>query len=120
MTIARQSSHPELAKDLCRLRPLPPTATSQSGTSTKALKRQDPSLRSGWRWAMGDEARPKRRTPNTEYRLPPERSTVKITGVEVEITESPVKHVFRWRQGLPGSGTVHIGSKLTITTDEGV
>ena len=45
---------------------------------------------------------------------------MKITGVEVEITESPVKHVFRWREGLPGSGTVHIGSKLTITTDDGV
>jgi len=45
---------------------------------------------------------------------------VKITGVEVEITESPVKHVFRWRKGLPGSGTHHIGAKLTITTDEGV
>jgi L-alanine-DL-glutamate epimerase-like enolase superfamily enzyme len=45
---------------------------------------------------------------------------VKITGVEVEVTEEPVKHVFRWRAGIPGSGTTQINARLTITTDEGV
>ena len=45
---------------------------------------------------------------------------MKITGVEVEVTETPVKHVFRWRAGLPGSGTTQINAKLTIATDEGV
>jgi L-alanine-DL-glutamate epimerase-like enolase superfamily enzyme len=45
---------------------------------------------------------------------------VKITGVEVEVREVPVKHVFRWRAGLPGSGTTRIESRLQIQTDEGV
>ncbi|HUG60264.1 MAG TPA: enolase C-terminal domain-like protein [Methylomirabilota bacterium] len=45
---------------------------------------------------------------------------MKITGVDVEVTEEPVKHVFRWRAGIPGSGTTRIDAKLTITTDEGV
>ena len=45
---------------------------------------------------------------------------MKITAVEVEVTETPVKHVFRWRAGVPGSGTTQINAKLTIVTDEGI
>jgi L-alanine-DL-glutamate epimerase-like enolase superfamily enzyme len=45
---------------------------------------------------------------------------VKITGVEVEVREIPVKHIFRWRAGLPGSGTTRIESRLEIQTDEGL
>jgi L-alanine-DL-glutamate epimerase-like enolase superfamily enzyme len=45
---------------------------------------------------------------------------VKITAVEVEVTEQPVKHVFRWRAGIPGSGTTQINARLTIQTDEGI
>jgi L-alanine-DL-glutamate epimerase-like enolase superfamily enzyme len=45
---------------------------------------------------------------------------VKITGVEVEVREVPVKHVFRWRAGLLGSGTTRIESRVEIQTDEGV
>ncbi|MGH2531527.1 MAG: enolase C-terminal domain-like protein [Thermomicrobiales bacterium] len=45
---------------------------------------------------------------------------MKITAVEVEVTETPVEHVFRWRAGLPGSGTTRINARLTIKTDEGV
>jgi L-alanine-DL-glutamate epimerase-like enolase superfamily enzyme len=45
---------------------------------------------------------------------------VKIIDVKVEVTEQPVKHLFRWRAGLPGSGTSHEQAKLTIETDEGV
>src|SRR5262249_17269584 len=37
-----------------------------------------------------------------------------------EVTEIPVKHQFRWRAGLPGSGTSHDHARLTIETDEGV
>src|SRR4051794_4365863 len=45
---------------------------------------------------------------------------VKITAVNVEVKETPVKHQFRWRKGIPGSGTSHQNAKLTIETDEGV
>ena len=45
---------------------------------------------------------------------------MRITGVEVEVREVPVKHVFRWRAGLPGSGTTRIESRVEIQTDEGV
>jgi L-alanine-DL-glutamate epimerase-like enolase superfamily enzyme len=45
---------------------------------------------------------------------------VKITAVETEIIEEPIKEQFVWRKGLPGSGTVSIQTKLTIKTDEGV
>ena len=45
---------------------------------------------------------------------------MKITGVEVEVREVPVKHVFRWRAGLPGSGTTQVESRVEIQTDEGV
>lgn len=45
---------------------------------------------------------------------------MKITAVETEIIERPVKHQFVWRAGLPGSGTHIISTKLTIKTDDGV
>jgi L-alanine-DL-glutamate epimerase-like enolase superfamily enzyme len=45
---------------------------------------------------------------------------VKITAVNVEVTEQPVRHQFRWRAGLPGSGTSHDNARLTIETDEGI
>lgn len=45
---------------------------------------------------------------------------MKITAVEVEVTERPVRHQFRWRAGLPGSGAHRCQAKLTIRTDEGV
>jgi len=45
---------------------------------------------------------------------------VKITAVEVEVREAPVRHPFRWRKGLPGSGTSNIVATLTIHTDEGI
>ena len=44
---------------------------------------------------------------------------MKITAVETEIIERPVKHQYVWRQGLPGSGTHTSSTKLTIKTDEG-
>jgi L-alanine-DL-glutamate epimerase-like enolase superfamily enzyme len=45
---------------------------------------------------------------------------VKITDVTVEVVESAVEHPFRWREGLPGSGTSQINAWLRIETDEGV
>ncbi len=45
---------------------------------------------------------------------------MKITAVEVEVREAPVRHPFRWRKGLPGSGTSNIVATLTIHTDEGI
>jgi L-alanine-DL-glutamate epimerase-like enolase superfamily enzyme len=45
---------------------------------------------------------------------------VKITNVTVEVNEEPVKHQFRWRKGLPGSGTSQITAWLRIETDEGI
>jgi L-alanine-DL-glutamate epimerase-like enolase superfamily enzyme len=45
---------------------------------------------------------------------------MKITNVEVTVEEAPVKHVFRWREGLPGSGTSQVNARLVIHTDEGV
>ncbi len=45
---------------------------------------------------------------------------MKITAVKVEVTEQPVKHQFRWRVGLPGSGTSHENARLLIETDEGI
>jgi len=45
---------------------------------------------------------------------------VKITAVNVVVTEQPVKHQFRWRAGLPGSGTSHENARLLIETDEGI
>src|SRR5680860_360324 len=44
---------------------------------------------------------------------------MKITAVETEIIDTPVKHQYVWRQGLPGSGTHTSSTKLTIKTDEG-
>jgi hypothetical protein len=44
----------------------------------------------------------------------------KITAVETEIVEEPVKHQYVWRMGLPDSGTHSISTKVTIRTDEGV
>ena len=32
---------------------------------------------------------------------------MKITDVKVTLKENPVKHQFRWRKGLPGSGVSH-------------
>jgi L-alanine-DL-glutamate epimerase-like enolase superfamily enzyme len=45
---------------------------------------------------------------------------MKIVAVETEIIETPVKHQFVWRKGLPGSGTVNISTKLTIRTDDDI
>ena len=45
---------------------------------------------------------------------------MKITAVETEIIEVPVKHPYVWRKGLPGSGTHSISTRVTIRTDEGV
>ena len=45
---------------------------------------------------------------------------MKITAVETEVIETPVKHQFVWRQGLPGSGTHTTSTRLTIKTDEGI
>jgi L-alanine-DL-glutamate epimerase-like enolase superfamily enzyme len=45
---------------------------------------------------------------------------VKITDVKVELRDEPVKHIFRWRQGLPGSGSSNLNARLTIETDEGI
>ncbi|HEV2109142.1 MAG TPA: enolase C-terminal domain-like protein [Thermomicrobiales bacterium] len=45
---------------------------------------------------------------------------MKITAVETEVSERPVPHQFRWRAGLPGSGTTLTSTKLTIRTDEGL
>jgi L-alanine-DL-glutamate epimerase-like enolase superfamily enzyme len=45
---------------------------------------------------------------------------VRITDVRVELFETPVPRVFRWRAGLPGSGTVNKGAWLIIETDEGI
>ncbi len=44
---------------------------------------------------------------------------MRITGVRVEVTEQPVKHIFRWRAGLPGSGTTR-RAPVEIETDEGI
>jgi hypothetical protein len=48
-----------------------------------------------------------------------ERS-VRITRVDVTVSEEPVRHQFRWRAGLPGSGATNFTARLTIDTDEGV
>jgi L-alanine-DL-glutamate epimerase-like enolase superfamily enzyme len=45
---------------------------------------------------------------------------MKITSVDVEVFERPVKHKFVWRKGVPGSGDKTISSKITIKTDEGI
>ena len=45
---------------------------------------------------------------------------MKITNVTVDVSEEPVKHQFRWREGLPGSGTSQITARLRIETDEGI
>lgn len=45
---------------------------------------------------------------------------MKITAVEVSVTEEPVQRPFRWRAGLPGSGTTTVNAQLTIHTDAGV
>lgn len=45
---------------------------------------------------------------------------MKITAIETEIIEEPVKHQYVWRKGLPGSGTHSVTTKVTIRTDEGV
>jgi hypothetical protein len=45
---------------------------------------------------------------------------MKITAVETEIREVPVKHPYDWRKGLPGSGMHSISTKGMIRTDEGV
>ena len=45
---------------------------------------------------------------------------MKISNVTVEVTEEPVRHQFRWRAGLPGSGTSQINARLRIETDEGI
>jgi len=45
---------------------------------------------------------------------------VKITDVKITLTDNTVKHPFRWRKGLPGSGTGSVGACIEILTDEGV
>jgi L-alanine-DL-glutamate epimerase-like enolase superfamily enzyme len=45
---------------------------------------------------------------------------MKITAVETEILEEPVRHQYVWRKGLPGSGTHSSSTKVMIRTDEGV
>ncbi len=45
---------------------------------------------------------------------------MKITAVETTLREVPVRHPFRWRAGLPGSGTSNTVMDLVIHTDEGV
>ena len=45
---------------------------------------------------------------------------MKITDVKVTVYEEPVKHPFRWREGLPGSGTSNVNAWVEIETDEGI
>jgi len=45
---------------------------------------------------------------------------MKIAAVDTEIVEHPVPHPFVWREGLPGSGSHTISTRLTIRTDDGV
>src|SRR4051794_28291113 len=45
---------------------------------------------------------------------------MKITAVDVDLTERPAQHHFGWRKGLPGSDPVERIAKLTISTDDGV
>lgn len=45
---------------------------------------------------------------------------MKITAVETTVREVPVKHPFRWRAGLSGSGASTIAMDLVIRTDEGI
>ncbi len=45
---------------------------------------------------------------------------MKITDVKITLTDNTVKHPFRWRKGLPGSGTGSVGACIEILTDEGV
>src|SRR4051794_34179297 len=45
---------------------------------------------------------------------------MKITDIAVTLTETPVRHPFRWRAGLPGSGTSNTGARIEIQTDDGV
>ena len=45
---------------------------------------------------------------------------MKITAVEVEVSEQPVTQPFRWRAGLPGSDPINFSTRLTIKTDQGV
>jgi len=43
---------------------------------------------------------------------------MKITAVETEILEEPVKHQYVWRKGLPGSETHSISTKVMIRSNE--
>jgi L-alanine-DL-glutamate epimerase-like enolase superfamily enzyme len=43
-----------------------------------------------------------------------------ITDVRAYCVQEPVPHAFRWRDGLPGSGSVHEGTWIRILTDQGV
>ncbi len=45
---------------------------------------------------------------------------MKIADVTVRLFETRVKHQFRWREGLPGSGVSSIDACLEIVTGEGV
>ncbi|HQY32116.1 MAG TPA: hypothetical protein PK691_12535, partial [Thermomicrobiales bacterium] len=45
---------------------------------------------------------------------------MKITDIVVTVEETPVKHYFHWRKGLPDSGTTNITARIEIQTDEGV
>jgi L-alanine-DL-glutamate epimerase-like enolase superfamily enzyme len=44
---------------------------------------------------------------------------MKITAVDVEVTERPGP-VYRWRDGIPGGDGRQVRAKLTIRTDEGI
>jgi L-alanine-DL-glutamate epimerase-like enolase superfamily enzyme len=45
---------------------------------------------------------------------------VKITSVEVEVTDEVVAHGYRWRQGLPRLSPHQKTAQVTINTDDGV
>ena len=45
---------------------------------------------------------------------------MKITDVKVTVYEEAVRHPFRWREGLPGSGTSNINAWIEIETDDGI
>ncbi len=45
---------------------------------------------------------------------------MKITGVDIEVTETSGQHSFRWRKGLPGADRRSITARIEIRTDEGI
>ena len=45
---------------------------------------------------------------------------MKITSVDVDVTDKPGEHSFRWRKGLPGADKRSITARIEIHTDEGI